>query len=1149
VVINRWVMGTKLELHIKREGTKFNVEADSPFGERSGFFELDPSLLSGIHEIQEAINERRLLDEPFVIEFGIKLFELLFSDIKNLFHECLDKSDHLNIILNMKDPNLNAIPWELCYDPDRHLFLGAHPRVSLARRDQKTDTKFGEIDYPLKVLVIISSPMDLGEKGDYQPDPDEIEALMAPLTPLVEKGMITIDFLERASVKCIQDQLKKGYHIVHFVGHGSYKDGKGHLIIEDKARNSKWLSQEEVAHLFGTHPPQLLFLTACESLPLVPFVLSERVPAVLGMQFSILVEISHYFLERFYSLLLQGDSVLQAVSNARNAVRLEEGTGSTGWFTPVLYVRSEDILKMNTESGLTPPEKKGEGFNMVKDLIGAENFVGRRRDLWLIEKALFEDRLKVIVVRGIGGIGKTALASKFVKRHKNEFKAVFAKKMVDPHMGVEEILGLLDQFFMRNGDDGLHAVLQESVDLKLEVLNRCLKKGYLIVLDNFEILIEDSRIRNEDIEKFLQAVMSGDHLSKVVITSRYGFTFRDEKGLVKTVDLDELRPQFALQLLEKLGIEDFEMRVKIYSKIGGNPQFLEFFVRLAESRRVEDLLEDVTPVRAKIGDWLLNGLVELLSEEELKVLKGVSVFRLPVEKSAFDYVNASDSVVEKLVYYSLVKFDQYYFMHPGVKDYVNSLLSDDERIEAHVEAVEYYRTLLEKKKADVLDVLELHYHLVESEQYEEAGGIVLEIFEVFYRWGFRGKLMELLIQTVKTTDGRTKAAALHDLGIILGAFGEYKEAEKYYKESLELAESLGDKQGIARSLHQLGNLECLQGSYKEAEKYYKKSLELLESLGDKHGIASSLHQLGVLQEYQGNYKEAEKYYKESLELKESLGDKHGIASSLHQLGVLQEYQGNYKEAEKYYKESLELEESLGDKQGIAQSLHQLGILQQYQGNYKEAEKYYKESLELKESLGDKHGIAVSLHQLGMLQEYQGNYKEAEKYYKESLELAENLGDKHGIAASLYQLGRIHEEQEHYEKAVKYYTESLPIALQLQVPQTEMVIKSLQRVRKAMGKAHFEHCWKALTHQEVPDYITPYKELEDFIQYILYVIDNNEHDEIERATDTITELLKESEPDETQFLRVLLDYINRKDISKRIKKLKEPYKSLLEEYLE
>ncbi|MBU7028518.1 MAG: tetratricopeptide repeat protein, partial [Theionarchaea archaeon] len=251
----------------------------------------------------------------------------------------------------------------------------------------------------------------------------------------------------------------------------------------------------------------------------------------------------------------------------------------------------------------------------------------------------------------------------------------------------------------------------------------------------------------------------------------------------------------------------------------------------------------------------------------------------------------------------------------------------------------------------------------------------------------------------------------------------------------------------------------------------------------------------------------------------------------------------------YYKKSLELLESLGDKHGIASSLHQLGVLQEYQGNYKEAEKYYKESLELAESLGDKQGIARSLHQLGMLQEYQGNYKEAEKYYKESLELAENLGDKQGIAASLYQLGRIHEEQEHYEKAVKYYTESLPIALQLQVPQTEMVIKSLQRVRKAMGKAHFEHCWKAITNQEVPDYITPYKELEDFIQYILYVIDNNEHDEIEQATDTITELLKESEPDETQFLRVLLDYINRKDISKRIKKLREPYKSLLEEYLE
>jgi len=180
------------------------------------------------------------------------------------------------------------------------------------------------------------------------------------------------------------------------------------------------------------------------------------------------------------------------------------------------------------------------------------------------------------------------------------------------------------------------------------------------------------------------------------------------------------------------------------------------------------------------------------------------------------------------------------------------------------------------------------------------------------------------------------------------------------------------------------NLHYMLGEYKEAEKYYTQSLELFESLGDKQGIAYSLHQLGMLQQDQGNYKEAEKYYTQSLELKKSLEDKQGIARSLGQLGNLQYLQGSYKEAEKYYTQSLELFESLGDKRGIAHSLHQLGMLQQDQGNYKEAEKYYTQSLELKKSLGDKQGIARSLHQLGMILESKESYEEAEKYYINSL---------------------------------------------------------------------------------------------------------------------------------------------------------------------
>jgi len=921
-----------LEFIVTREGKKYKITVESDFGRREGFFEVDSSVNSKMYEIQEAIEEQRHLDEEFVEKLGIKLFEMLFSGSKDLLHSYLDQFDHLTIILNMKDPFLNEIPWELCYDPEYNRYLGADPQCSLVRRDQKSTTLFGKIDYPLKVLVIVSSPMDLDEEGEFQPDPDEIVDLMKPIKDLEDKGMVTIDFLERASIKHVQDKLREGYHIVHFVGHGFYdaKTGKGYLIIEDKKRNAKNLEGRGVAQLFGVNPPRLVILTACESSPLIPFLLTRKIPAVLAMQYRVLLRVSNQFVERFYSLLVKGDSVSQAISTARNAILLEEGEGSTGWFTPVLYMTSENILKINTESELTKSESKVvERVDMVSDLIGVETFVGRRKDLWRIEKVLFEENLKLAVITGIGGIGKCALASKFVRRHKNQFKAVLAKKIVDPRMGAEEILGLLDQFLMENGDRRLHDVIGKvDLNAKLERLNVCLKGKYLIVLDNFETLLKDKKIADNSVEAFLRAFLSGDHSSKAIITSRYQLTFRDEKagGLIKYVDLKELSLQDTMQLLERLGIENDGMRMWIHRKIGGNPQFLEFFAELAKTRSSEGLLEDVTPVREKIGEWLLRELMGSLTKDEQEMLKKLSAFRLKVDRSVFDVMDVSDEAVDKLVYFSLVKVERgRYFLHQGVRQYVYALLPDVKKTEVHAEAVRYYEILFARGKGDALDILEYHYHLVRSGQYNRAGELANELVEPLMRQGSWSTLMMLLKRTVKTTDGKIKAAGFHNLGIIFRFRGEYAEAEELYRESLNIKRNLEDKQGIAATLHQLGIIHQLRGGHAEAEELYRESLDISRDLEDKQGIAATLHQLGIIHQLRGEHAEAEELYRESLNIKRNLEDKQGIAATLHRLGMLYEEQGKHEEALKNYFDSFKIFSQLDplDAEAVIKRLHRM----------------------------------------------------------------------------------------------------------------------------------------------------------------------------------------------------------------------------------
>ena len=109
-------------------------------------------------------------------------------------------------------------------------------------------------------------------------------------------------------------------------------------------------------------------------------------------------------------------------------------------------------------------------------------------------------------------------------------------------------------------------------------------------------------------------------------------------------------------------------------------------------------------------------------------------------------------------------------------------------------------------------------------------------------------------------------------------------------------------------------------------------------------------------------------------------------------------------------------------------------------------------------------------------------------------------------------------------------------MELGSPNAKIVIKSLQRIRATMVESHFDTIWKAMTNQEVPEYIKapPSTELEEFIQSIIVLHKKGDQQEIEQATKKIKELLKESEPGVNQFLQLLLDFLSGKDISQKIK---------------
>ena len=235
----------------------------------------------------------------------------------------------------------------------------------------------------------------------------------------------------------------------------------------------------------------------------------------------------------------------------------------------------------------------------------------------------------------------------------------------------------------------------------------------------------------------------------------------------------------------------------------------------------------------------------------------------------------------------------------------------------------------------------------------------------------------------------------------------------------------------ARAFNGLGNLRFTQGAYPAAREAYSASLSLATRLGERKGVADALNNLGNLAYRQGDYAAARALHGESLSIRRQLGDRRGVADSLNNLGNLAYRQGALAEARILQEEGLTIRRQLGGRRGIADSLNNLGGIAMAEGDFDAACTLYEESLAIERELGDRRGIAISLNNLGGIAERQGATALAESLYAESLAIKRQLGDRRSIAVSLHSLGHLACERGDLAAARALHEEGLALRRELE----------------------------------------------------------------------------------------------------------------------
>lgn len=411
-----------------------------------------------------------------------------------------------------------------------------------------------------------------------------------------------------------------GYHIVHWSGHGH----QNLLELYSEEEESSFITGQDLVQLFadaGGYLPRLVFLSACHSgnfLDLKTWdafqaavdgrdptertavadapaeslekqvqekpgytgtaleLLEAEIPTVVAMRYEVGDEYARDLAVQFYRHLLADGSPKhpdEALNQARGDLfkkpDANQRYGGCDHATPLLFGAGDCGLippPGNTpKTAIHPPLK-------IQELHAHEHFVGRSSELarlgaqWLAAHS----QKPVALLRGLGGMGKTALAAEAISLWQEDFRWVFVFQAKPIALALDDFHRRLHLAWMDQQKDYADKVHNFPADAiwrqaageftgahRLETLRGYLAEALkaepvLLVLDNFETNLkprEESTLPGhacqdpgwDDLLQTLANELAGSN-SRVLITSRWPLAKLANHERVVDIPLGPLPP-------------------------------------------------------------------------------------------------------------------------------------------------------------------------------------------------------------------------------------------------------------------------------------------------------------------------------------------------------------------------------------------------------------------------------------------------------------------------------------------------------------------------------------------------------------------------------------------------------------------------------
>lgn len=651
----------------------------------------------------------------------------------------------------------------------------------------------------------------------------------------------------------------------------------------------------------------------------------------------------------------------------------------------------------NDSLGIKRVDLKGQANNNLPSLESVGKLIGEGRQGKQMEilEALLTQR--VVVLEGIGGIGKSTLArnvaEQILRGRWKKFNAVIWISAKDTEVNLETALKTIAYVL----DYHQYISSLDTIHLKTTaIIEKLQEKSVFFVFDNFET------INDSELLKFINIIPDNN---RILITTRHHYDkITKDQILTKIEHLDYKDGKDVI--LHELNRQELHQHItedlikKIYDFTDGLPQAIIWAISQLKYSTISYIEGVARSGQGDVFENLFQFSWSMLENPHKEILKAMLFFTKPVTnralKSASNLIDREfNDAMLKLVGLSIIEANQ-------------EINEETKYYSMHTWSIHFSRIKLNYNiKDSVFSAKNLGSYYIsfcEERLHNKKG-----LDEIEYELPNMLKVIQLLIDNENTKE--TNVLVINfakTINVFLWSRGFWSERILVCNQALNAAEYLANTENndnkqhynieAGRQAYNIGIVNFWQGKTELAESWAKKSLAYMKDSNNKLNVMLAKRLFALISMSNGNVDATDKF--------------------IEVLNTLKEYRDFNQESVALFADWIVLGEK-GYLAGEVSLLQEVGICYYRQGKFVDAEVSLLESKKLATEINDEEGLAVSLSHLGHVYYGLEDYSSALDCYLKGLSFAEKVRRKSTIARCYEGLTKIYDKKNKSRLVEKY----------------------------------------------------------------------------------------------------------------------------------